>query len=196
MRWFFALTEDSTAFRQYAEMLMVAVYTARKFTSLEPHFIYDGNDNHFTRWLTRHGVRIIRHRSVFRDALVELGRRKANPHFAAALSGAFSRVELPESAHRASRPTPRDDVALGSASRRASRHGRTAAGRARRTARARDGERGHRVLLVLRALPFAVGPGARSLLPDPRPPDLSSTAHTWRHRKRTPRHCSPGAQIP
>jgi hypothetical protein len=96
MWWFFALTEDSTAFRQYAEMLMVAVYTARKFTSLEPHFIYHGNDNHFTRWLTRRGVRIIRHRSVFRDALAELGRRKENPHFAAALSGAFSRVELPE----------------------------------------------------------------------------------------------------
>ncbi|MEY2528970.1 MAG: hypothetical protein QOJ05_1060, partial [Verrucomicrobiota bacterium] len=28
MLWFFALTEDSTAFRQYAEMIMVAVHTA------------------------------------------------------------------------------------------------------------------------------------------------------------------------
>ena len=96
MFWFFALTEDSTAFRQYAEMLMVAVHTARKFTSLVPHFIYDGSDNDFTAWLRRHDVRIIRHRSLFRDSLAELGRQKGNPHFEAALSGAFSRVELPE----------------------------------------------------------------------------------------------------
>ncbi len=89
MLWFFALTEDSTAFRQYAEMLMVAVHTARKFTSLVPYFIYDGSDNDFTVWLRKHDVRIIRHRSLFRDALAELGRKKGNPHFEAALSGAF-----------------------------------------------------------------------------------------------------------
>ena len=40
-------------------------------------------------------MRIIRHRSFLHDDLAELGRRKNNPHFAAALSGAFSRVELP-----------------------------------------------------------------------------------------------------
>ena len=96
MLWFFALTEDSTAFCQYAEMLRVAVHTAHEFTSLIPHCIYDGADNDFTAWLTKHDVRIIRHRSFFRDALTELGRQKKNPHFAAALSGAFSRVELPD----------------------------------------------------------------------------------------------------
>jgi hypothetical protein len=96
MQWFFALTEDSTAFRQYAEMIMVAVHTAKKFTSLEPHCVYDGGDNEFTEWLARHGVRIVRHRSFVREQLTELGRQKGNPHLAAALSGAFSRVELPE----------------------------------------------------------------------------------------------------
>src|ERR1051325_4951889 len=96
MHWFFALTEDSTAFRQYAEMIMVAVHTAKKSTSLVPHCIYDGGDNDFTAWLAKHGVRIVRHRSFIRDALTELGRQKGNPHLAAALSGAFSRVELPE----------------------------------------------------------------------------------------------------
>ena len=96
MHWFFALTEDSTAFVQYAEMIMVAVHTARKFTSLVPHCIYDGGDNGFTEWLTKHDVRIIRHRSFLREPLAELGRRKGNPHLAAALSGAFSRVELPD----------------------------------------------------------------------------------------------------
>src|SRR5215210_3439061 len=96
MHWFFALTEDSTAFRQYAEMIMVAVHTARKFTSLVPHCIYDGGENDFTSWLKKHDVRIVPHRSFVRERLADLGRRKGNPHLAAALSGAFSRVELPE----------------------------------------------------------------------------------------------------
>jgi lipopolysaccharide biosynthesis glycosyltransferase len=96
MKWFFALTEGSTAFRQYAEMIMVAVHTAREKTSLEPHCIYDGNENDFTAWLAKRDVRIIPHRSFVREALEELGREKKNPHLAAALSGAFSRIELPE----------------------------------------------------------------------------------------------------
>lgn len=96
MQWFFALTEDSTAFRPYAEMIMVAVHTARRFTSLVPHCIYDGGENEFTDWLTKHDVRIIRYRSFLRAALTELGRQKGNPHLAAAISGAFSRVELPD----------------------------------------------------------------------------------------------------
>jgi lipopolysaccharide biosynthesis glycosyltransferase len=96
MQWFFALTEDSTAFRQYAEMIMVAVHTAAQHTSLVPHCIYDGGENDFTDWLTKHKVRIVRHRSFLREQLAELGRRKENPHFVAALSGAFSRVELPD----------------------------------------------------------------------------------------------------
>jgi lipopolysaccharide biosynthesis glycosyltransferase len=104
MHWYFALTEDSTAFKQYAEMVMVAVHTARKSTSLEPHCLYDGNENDFTAWLTKHGVRIIPHRSFVREALADLGRAKDNPHLAAALSGAFSRVELPEIVERQGGP--------------------------------------------------------------------------------------------
>src|SRR4051812_12129485 len=100
MRWYFALTEDSTAFRQYAEMVMVALHTAQKHTALEPHCIYDGNENEFTAWLEKRGVRIIAHRSFVRGALEELGRQKENPHLAAALSGAFSRIELPEIAQQ------------------------------------------------------------------------------------------------
>src|SRR3954469_3372880 len=96
MKWFFALTEDSTAFRQYADMIMVAVHTARRFTSLVPHCIYDGGANAFTEWLAKHDVQIIRHRSFLCERLVELGQRKENPHLAAALAGAFSRIDLPE----------------------------------------------------------------------------------------------------
>jgi lipopolysaccharide biosynthesis glycosyltransferase len=104
MHWYFALTEDSTAFQQYAEMVMVAVHTARKTTSLEPHCLYDGNENEFTAWLAKHSVRIIPHRSFVRDALEELGRKKQNPHLGAAISGAFSRIELPEIVQREGGP--------------------------------------------------------------------------------------------
>jgi hypothetical protein len=100
MQWYFALTEDSTAFRQYAEMVMVAVHTAQKHTALEPHCIYDGNENEFTAWLRKRQVRILRHRSFVRQTLEELGREKRNPHLAAALSGAFSRIELPKIVER------------------------------------------------------------------------------------------------
>lgn len=103
MQWYFALTEDSTAFRQYAEMVMVAVHTAKSRTALEPHCIYDGGENDFTAWLTKHEVRLIRHRSFVREALEELARKKGNPHLAAALSGAFSRIELPAIVERAGR---------------------------------------------------------------------------------------------
>ena len=96
MHWFFALTEPSTAFRQYAEMIKVAVHTAQRHTSLVPHCIYDGGENEFTDWLGKRDVPIIQHRSFVHQQLVELGDRKANPHLAAALAGAFSRVELPE----------------------------------------------------------------------------------------------------
>ena len=102
MDWFCALTEDSISFREYSEMVMVAVYTARKFTSLRPHLIYDGKDNEFTAWLDRHGVKIIRHRSIFREELARLGEREKNPRIEAVISGAFLRVELPRLVPRSS----------------------------------------------------------------------------------------------
>ena len=96
VHWFFALTEASTAFRQYADMIMVAVHTAQQRTSLVPHCIYDGGENEFTEWLTKRGVHIVQHRSFVHDELLELGNRKGNPHLGPALAGAFSRVELPD----------------------------------------------------------------------------------------------------
>ncbi len=75
---------------------MVAVHTARKFTSLVPNCVYDGGDNDLTAWLKKHNVRIVRHRSFIREQLTELGRQKDNPHLAAGLAGAFARVELPD----------------------------------------------------------------------------------------------------
>src|ERR1022692_4112599 len=95
MDWFCALTEDSPRFHQYAEMVMVAVYTARKFTSLRPHLIYDGKDNEFTGWLDRHGVKIIPHRSFLREELAKLGQREKNPKSEGPFPERFLGAEFP-----------------------------------------------------------------------------------------------------
>src|SRR5256714_14161582 len=95
MQWYFALTEDSTAFRQYAEMVMVAVHTAQKVTSLEPHCIYDGAENDFTAWLAEGGGGIVRHRSFVGGALGGIGRPKSNPHLGGGVLGAVSPGEVP-----------------------------------------------------------------------------------------------------
>lgn len=96
MDWFCALVESSPGFRAYSEMVMVAVYTAGKFTSLRPHLIYDGQPNALTAWLERHNVEIIGHRSRFREALAQLSEREKNPYIATGIVGAFLRVELPQ----------------------------------------------------------------------------------------------------
>ena len=107
MQWFFALTEDSTAFRRMPKWSWSRCTRRKNLHRLSPHCIYDGSENEFTEWLTRQDVRIIRHRSFVREALEELGRQKENPHLAAALSGAFSRVELPEIVRARRRQRPR-----------------------------------------------------------------------------------------
>lgn len=60
MRWFFALNEASTSFWDYANLVQVAVHTARRHTSLEPVCLYDGTDNVLTAWLEDAGVTIVR----------------------------------------------------------------------------------------------------------------------------------------
>lgn len=81
---------------QYAEMAKVAVYTALKHTSLRPHFVYEGGENAFTRWLRDRAIPIIPHRSSLARSFPKVGRSKADIPLAAALSGAFLRVDLPE----------------------------------------------------------------------------------------------------
>ncbi|MFN2476631.1 MAG: glycosyltransferase [Chthoniobacterales bacterium] len=96
MQWFFALNEDCPAFGQYAEMAMVAVHTAQLRTSVDPHCIYDGGDNHFTRWLAQRNVPVICRQSFLVPELAALGERRRNPDLLRATRGVFLRVELPE----------------------------------------------------------------------------------------------------
>jgi hypothetical protein len=95
MQWFLALNEGCPAFEQYAQMARVAIHTALRCTSLRPHFLYDGGENEFTRWLRHREVPIIRCRTSLFTDLVDLGRRKNDPNLVTALPGIFLRTELP-----------------------------------------------------------------------------------------------------
>ena len=95
MQWIVAINDAGPSFPQYAEMAKVAIYTALERTLLKPYVIYDGRDNEFTRWLQRHGVRIIPWRSSLYHEVRALGSRQPNKGFIGALPGIFLRVDLP-----------------------------------------------------------------------------------------------------
>lgn len=99
MKWFFALGGSTPAAQQYCEMAKVAVHTALQHTTLQPHFIYDGEENFFTHWLRKREIPIIRHKSSLAHAFPHVGRTQADIPLAAALSGAFLRVDLPAIAY-------------------------------------------------------------------------------------------------
>jgi hypothetical protein len=71
MKWFLPITESSERFDGYAELLQVAIATARRHTSLSPHVLYTGGPNSLTRWLESMDVPIIPYRSSFTSALEE-----------------------------------------------------------------------------------------------------------------------------
>ncbi len=87
MRWFFALNEASTSFWEYANLVQVAVHSARQNTSLEPVCLYDGTDNLLTAWLEEAGVKIIRRRTFLQEWVTDL---PPIPR------GAYLRLEIPE----------------------------------------------------------------------------------------------------
>jgi lipopolysaccharide biosynthesis glycosyltransferase len=95
MKWFFALNEYGNEFENYSKMLKVAVHTAQKFTSLEPHFLYDGQENDLTRWLRNRNATIVNCRSFLYEKLRELAEIKNNPHIFTIGTGAFLRTEIP-----------------------------------------------------------------------------------------------------
>ena len=96
MKWFFALNENGNEFANYAKLLKVAVYTARKYTSLEPHFIYDGEENELIDWLRARSVVIINRRSFLYNELARIAERRGDPTFLAIGAGAFLRTEIPQ----------------------------------------------------------------------------------------------------
>ncbi len=87
MKWFFALNENSPGFWDYANLVQVAVSTARSRTTLEPVCIYDGAENALTRWLRAAGVEVV----LRRTRLVALGLP-----LSAIARGAYLRLEVPD----------------------------------------------------------------------------------------------------
>lgn len=96
MKWFFALNEMGNDFPNYADMAKVAVYTALEKTSLEPHFIYDGEENDLTVWLRNRSVKIINRRSFLFEALRKESEKRDNNIFWHIGAGTFLRLEVPE----------------------------------------------------------------------------------------------------
>ena len=95
MKLFFGLNEEGSEFANYAKMLQVAVYTAQKFTSLEPHVLYDGAENWLTEWLKRKNVRVINCRSFLYPQLEQIAVRKNDRNYLGIGAGAFLRTEIP-----------------------------------------------------------------------------------------------------
>ena len=86
MRWFFALNEASTSFWEYANLVQVAVHSAKTRTQLEPVCLYDGDDNALTAWLESAGVHVIRRRTFLHRWVADL---------APIPRGAYLRLEIP-----------------------------------------------------------------------------------------------------
>lgn len=88
MKWYFASNSDS---KSYTPLIKAAVESALKNTTLEPHFIYDGEPDELTDWLEKRGVKIIYHRVSFYDLL-----KKTYPADVLSIpAGAFLRCEIP-----------------------------------------------------------------------------------------------------
>lgn len=98
MKWFFVL--NSNADRWFSSMLKVAVSTARKFTPLEPHCIYDGDiNNELPQMLTGMGVRVHRFRVPFFDELFSsrvTDSNKGSDYIAINASGVYLKLFVSE----------------------------------------------------------------------------------------------------
>ena len=95
MKWFFALNDGAPHFAAYADMVKVAVASARRHTRLEPVFLFDGEANGLTAWCSRNGVTVVSCRwrllEEYRQVARETGRTKLMDYAA----GIFLRLEVP-----------------------------------------------------------------------------------------------------
>jgi hypothetical protein len=95
MKWFFALNEGSPNFDKYADLIKVAVVTARRRTSLKPYFLYDGAPNPLTAWLDSKGVTVVPRRWRLLDRFREVARESGSTDLITFDGGIFLRTEIP-----------------------------------------------------------------------------------------------------
>lgn len=95
MKWFFALNALTEHLAAYSEMVKVAVLSARRHTTLEPIFLYDGPRGELTEWLEARGVQVIERRTRIYEELAALAAEKNDPFILQCGAGAFLRLEIP-----------------------------------------------------------------------------------------------------
>ena len=91
MKWYFCLNEPGLL--GFSEIILAAVHSALKHTSLRPHLIYDGPKNAITEYLSSIGVSVTYHRASFSE-LIDRARRQ--PGFTPEVArGAYLRLDIP-----------------------------------------------------------------------------------------------------
>lgn len=100
MKWITCLNENTPLHSIYEEMLKVAVLSCKKFTDLEPIFIYDGKQNSLTRWMEKKGVTVLFQESSLKSQIESISQKEKNPFLTHVGCGAFLRVDIPEIAVR------------------------------------------------------------------------------------------------
>lgn len=96
IKWFFALNDAGNDYANYCLMTQVAVRSARRHTSLEPIFLFDGEPCALTRWMQDHGVRVVHHRTSMYERLVEHARSSGRKQSVSTGAGAYLRLDIPE----------------------------------------------------------------------------------------------------
>ena len=97
MKWYFSFNEAATNW--FADMIKVAVISARAKTDLEPHCICDGRPSPFTDWLQRWNVKMhfqpvfFRQRLKAQDVLARNGNNGYDPE---AASGFYLPLQIAE----------------------------------------------------------------------------------------------------
>jgi len=95
MKWFFAFNQESPNFPEYADMIKVAVHTARRHTRLEPCFLYDGRPDELTAWLAGRGVTVIHRRWRLLDEFNRVASESGHPQLLGYAGGIFLRIDIP-----------------------------------------------------------------------------------------------------
>ena len=94
MKWYFCWCHETDFRKDHAwpDLIRVAVESAIQNTNLEPHFIYDGPENDFTRELADKGVNIHFHRLSFEDKIKS---HSNSLRYQSIARGAFLRFDIP-----------------------------------------------------------------------------------------------------
>jgi lipopolysaccharide biosynthesis glycosyltransferase len=95
MKWYMGLNESSI--HEFGVLILAAVESARRFTDLQPHLLYGGKENEFTRKASAVGIQVIFHEVSFIEALRTCQAKHA-PHWSEYVStarGAFQRLDIP-----------------------------------------------------------------------------------------------------